>query len=75
MSSLDPKAEADHSTEVRDRLLGALLANQGLLRSNMALQADVSESHSEFEEALWQLRKTMANIREGRHFTGGSVQP
>ena len=69
MSPLDPNAEVDHSTEVRDRLLGALLANRGLLRSNMALQAEVSESHSKFEEARWQLRGTIVKIREGQRFT------
>ena len=69
MSPLDPNAEVDHSTEVRDRLLGALLANRELVQSNMALQAEVSESHSEFEEALWQLRGTIVKIRERQRFT------
>jgi hypothetical protein len=68
MSPLDPKAKAEAypSIKVMDRLHRARVESRSLLRSNMALQAKVSESHSEFDEALWQLRETMAMIRERR---------
>jgi hypothetical protein len=71
MSPLDPKSKLDYSIEVGDRLYRTLLEGRLLLRSNMALQAEVSESHLEFEEARWQLRETMARIREGRRQAGG----
>jgi hypothetical protein len=38
----------------------------------MALQADLWESDSEFEEALWRLRETVAVIRARRRYVGGS---
>jgi hypothetical protein len=60
--------------EVGDQLHRALLEGRLLLRSNMALQAEVSESHLDFEEARWQLRETMAMIRERRQDAGDSVQ-
>ena len=66
MSLLNDKAKADHSIAVRDRLLRALLESPELLRSNVALQADLWESHAEFEEALRQLRETITMIRQGR---------
>jgi hypothetical protein len=68
MSPLDPKskAEAHPSIEAMDGLHRAREESWRLPQSNRALQAEVSESHSEFDEALWQLRETMAMIREGR---------
>ena len=70
MSPLSAKADAAHSIAVKDRLLRALLESRELLRSNVALQADLWESHAEFEEALRQLRETITMIRQGRRQNG-----
>jgi hypothetical protein len=51
------------SGEARARLLRAFRESQKLMRSNLALQAEVSESHSEFDEALWRLRQATAMSR------------
>ena len=70
VSPLTAKADADHSIVLRDRLLRAVQESRELLQSNLALQADLWESHSAFEEALWQLRETITMVRQGgRHQT------
>ena len=66
VSPLTAKADADHSIVWRDRLLRAVQESRELLQSNLAVQADLWESHSAFEEALWQLRKTITMVRDRR---------
>jgi hypothetical protein len=66
MSPLNAKADFHHSIVVRDPFLQTLLECRDLLQFTLALQAEVMESHSEFDEALWQLHQTTDISRKSR---------